>query len=108
MKNPTLSTALKLLKEWQSQLGKGDRPDIDEAIKELEKANTNCLLLNVPRGEVTALLVAINKHACDFLESASKEKAKPNCEHSIAAAWTRHGTFLNSLKADIKRQAGTT
>lgn len=72
------------------------------------------IIIDIPRSEVTALLVALNKHATEFATAAAKERSahrlagKPFSDETkeVVEAWDKHYYTLNRLKEDIKRQAG--
>lgn len=72
------------------------------------------IILEIPRGEVACLLVALNKHATEFAIAAAKERSSHRLAgqpfsaetKGIVEAWDRHAAMLNRLKADIRHQTG--
>jgi hypothetical protein len=79
------------------------------------------IVIDMPKEDVHALLVAISNHAHRFLMDAQQDRKRAEmlrklnrtparqavitqCEED-AAEWQRKGDLLNAVKADIKRQA---
>lgn len=68
------------------------------------------ITLEMPRGEVACLLVAINNHAHSFQVAARKERdeygeALKGEALEVVKTWERHAATLDGLKAEIRRQA---
>lgn len=70
--------------------------------------------LNIPRSEITCLLVAVSKHAHEFGVAAQRERSahrlagKPFSPETkdVIETWERHAQTLNNVKIEIKRQSG--